>query len=222
MGEYRSRVFVVDDHPLVREWVCALIAQEKDMEVCGQAEDLAGAMRLLKPARPDVAIVDLSLKDSSGIELIKSMRSACPDLAIIVLSMHEETSYAERAVRAGAQGYVMKTEATEHVLMAIREVLKGKTYLSERVVGHFAAKFLNQKLPAQESPVALLSDRELQVFELFGQGYPAREIASRLDLSPKTVHSYFGRIREKLQLSNGTELLREAVRLSGETAAAVD
>jgi DNA-binding NarL/FixJ family response regulator len=222
MVEYASRILVVDDHPLVREGLCALIAQEKDMQVCGQAADLAGAMELLKTARPDVAIIDLSLKESSGLELIKAARSASPELAVIVLSMHEETSYAERAVRAGAQGYVMKSQATEHVLRAIREVLKGKTYLSERVVTHFAAKFLNQKLPAQESPVALLSDRELQVFELFGQGYRAREIASRLDLSPKTVHSYFGRIREKLQLSNGTQLLREAVRLSGETAAAAE
>ena len=220
MPEQQSRIVLVDDHPLVREWLGALIAQQEDLCICGEADDAAGALAVVKATKPNLAIVDLSLKESSGIELIKTLRARFPDLFIIVLSMHDEATYAERAVRAGAQGYVMKTEATDYVVAAIREVLKGKTYLSERVMALFAARFLNQTPPAQESTLSLLSDRELEVFALFGQGYPAREIAERLELSPKTVHSYFSRIREKLQLENGTQLLREALRLSSDRAPA--
>ena len=220
MPEQQSKILLVDDHPLVREWLGALIAQNDDLTICGEADDMPSALRMIAATKPDLAIVDLALKASSGIELIKAIKAQYPDIGIIVLSMHEETTHAERVVRAGASGYVMKSESTKKVVAAIREVLRGKLYLSDRVTAVFAAKFLNKKMPDRDSPIGLLSDRELQVFGLLGQGYRTRDIAETLKLSPKTVHAYCARIKEKLNLANGSQLLLEAVRWNEGGAAA--
>jgi DNA-binding NarL/FixJ family response regulator len=212
MPEARAKIFIVDDHPLVREWLGALISQQEDLKVCGEAEDASHALDAIASTRPDLCIVDISLKGSSGIELIKEIKDRNPNVAILVLSMHEEASHAERSVRAGAQGYVMKTESTQRVVDAIRDVLAGKLYLSERVTKLFVSKFVYKKAPVFGASIELLSDRELEVFGLLGQGYETQDIADKLELSAKTVHSYYGRIREKLNLRTSTQLLLEAVR----------
>jgi DNA-binding NarL/FixJ family response regulator len=213
MAERGARIFIIDDHPLVREWLRALISQEPDFHVCGEAPDAARALEDLASTKPDLAIIDISLKgSSSGIELIKQIKDRYPKVAMLVLSMHEEASHAERAVRAGAQGYVMKTESTQRVVDAIRDVLSGKIYLSDRVTRLFVSKFVYKKAPAFGASTELLSDRELEVSGLLGQGFETQEIARKLELSSKTVHSYYGRIREKLSLRSSTQLLLEAVR----------
>ena len=207
-----KRVFLVDDHPLVREWLTNLINQQTDLAVCGEAETGPQALQAIVDLKPDVAIVDISLKDSSGIELIKDLKQAIPDTAVLVLSMHEEPHYAERALRAGAKGYIVKRETTRKVIAAIRQVLSGAVYLSEQLAATLATQYVTGKKVTQASPVEQLSDRELEVFELLGQGRGTRQIAEVLKVSVKTVQAYCGRIKEKLNLNSATELLREAVR----------
>ena len=212
MANAKRNVFLVDDHPLVREWLTNLIHEQPDLAVCGEAESGPEALQAILAAKPDVAIVDISLKDSSGIELIKSLKQACPTVSVLVLSMHEESHYAERALRAGARGYVMKRETTRKVIAAIRQVLEGKLAISEPIAASLAAQFVEGKGPATQSLAELLSDRELEVFELLGQGRGTRQIAEVLRVSVKTVQAYCARIKEKLNLASATELLREAVR----------
>lgn len=208
----KARIFLVDDHPLVREWLTALLNQQPDLSVCGEAESAPQAFEAITQSRPDIAIVDISLKNGSGIELIKNIRAAAPEVAVIVLSMHDENLYAERALRAGARGYIMKRETAKKVVAAIRQVLEGKLYLSESLTTVFAQKFVGGNPPASSLPVTQLSDRELEVFQLLGQGYETRQIAESLHISMKTVQAFCARIKEKLQLASATELLREAVR----------
>ena len=208
----RKRVFLVDDHPLVREWLTNLINQQPGLMVCGEAESGPEAREKILALRPDVAIVDIALKDSSGIELIKDLKQACPEVAVLVLSMHEESHYAERALRAGARGYIMKRETTRKVVAAIGQVLEGKLCVSEAIAAAMATQFVEGKTLATGSPVEQLSDRELEVFELLGQGRTTRQIAEPLRVSLKTVQAYCARIKEKLNLGSATELLREAVR----------
>jgi DNA-binding NarL/FixJ family response regulator len=206
----RIRVLVVDDHPLVREWLTNLINQQPDMEVCAEAEDTPQALTVIATSRPDVAIVDISLKSRSGLELIKELKLRLPDLAVLVLSMHDESLYAERALRAGARGYIVKRETTSNVIVAIRQVAGGKFYLSERCAVLMAERLAQPSATA--SPIEQLSDRELEVFELLGGGCATRQIAETLGVSMKTVQAYCARIKEKLSLVTATELLREAVR----------
>jgi DNA-binding NarL/FixJ family response regulator len=208
----KRKVFLVDDHPLVREWLTNLINQQADLVVCGEAESAPQAMAGIAIAKPDVAVVDLSLKDSSGIELIKNLKQSHPNVAVLVLSMHDESLYAERALRAGARGYIMKRETTKKVVTAIRQVLEGKLHVSEPVAAAMAEKFVGGRPTASDSPFALLSDRELEVFQLLGQGQETRQIADNLHISLKTVQAYCDRIKEKLKLASATELRREAVR----------
>jgi DNA-binding NarL/FixJ family response regulator len=208
----KTKIFLVDDHPLVREWLTNLIHQQPDLIVCGEAESPAEALDGMLKQKPDVAIVDISLRDGSGLELIKNIRTARPSVAVIVLSMHSERLYAERALRAGARGYVMKRETAKKVIVAIRQVLEGKLYLSEQLQALFAEKFVGGDLATAKVPVDLLSDRELEVFQLLGQGYETRQIAGVLNISMKTVQAFCARIKEKLKLTSATELLREAVR----------
>lgn len=207
----RHSVFLVDDHPLVREWLGNLVARQPDLAVCGQAESSASAYEAISRLKPDVAVVDLSLEDGSGLELIKQLQALNEPPRVLVLSMHDEVFYAERALRAGASGYIMKRAATGHVIDAIRQVLSGKIYISEPLAVQMAEKFVN-KNPAGGSPVAMLSDREMEVFQMLGEGIETRRIAETLHLSPKTVQVYCGRIKEKLGLGNATELIRDAVR----------
>jgi DNA-binding NarL/FixJ family response regulator len=208
----KHSVFLVDDHPLVREWLTNLINQQPDLAVCGEAENAPEAMKAILATKPDVAIIDISLKDSSGIELIKDIKQCRPNVAMLVLSMHEESHYAERALRAGARGYIMKRETTRKVITAIRQVLAGQLAVSESVASSMAAQFVSGKSLATQTPGEQLSDRELEVFELLGQGQGTRQIGERLHVSVKTVQAYCARIKEKLNLGSATELLREAVR----------
>jgi|SRR5581483_5736064 len=210
-SEPRQTVFIVDDHPLVREWLTNLIQQQSDLAVCGEAEDGPQALRGIAEKKPSVAIIDISLQGSSGLELIKDLRQVHPSVKVLALSMHDESLYAERALRAGAKGYIMKRESTGRVIEAIRHVLEGKVYASEAVTQAMAAKFAGGRSLVEVSPVETLSDRELEVFEMLGQGLGTRQIAESLKVSLKTVQAYCARAKEKLHLKNATELLREAI-----------
>src|SRR6266849_2276858 len=183
----KRRVFLVDDHPLVREGLANLVNHQDDLTVCGEAEDSGGATTGIEKTTPDVALIDISLKNESGLELVKNLESKFPNVALIVLSMHDEALYAERALRAGARGYVMKRETSKSVLTCIRRVLQGGVYVSERVVNSMARRFSASPKTAQASPVERLSDRELEIFRLLGQGRTTSEIAEDLHLSLKTV-----------------------------------
>ncbi|HWD19477.1 MAG TPA: response regulator transcription factor [Verrucomicrobiae bacterium] len=207
----RQRIFVVDDHPLVREWLANLINQQRDLMVCGEAENAPQALEGIAAQKPAVAIVDLTLKDSSGMELIKDLKQLHPEVKVLALSMHDESLYAERALRSGARGYIMKRETTGRVITAIREVLEGKMCVSPGVSQAMAAKFASGR-PLDVTPVELLSDRELEVFEMLGQGLGTRKISEMLDVSLKTVQAYCARAKEKMGLKNATELLSEAIR----------
>src|SRR6202040_3037887 len=208
----KSRIFLIDDHPLVREGLANLINGQNDLVVCGEAEDSAGAMTGIAKTRPDVALVDISLKNESGLELVKNLESQFPLVALIVLSMHDEALYAERALRAGARGYVMKRATTKSVLTAIRRVVKGDVYVSERFVNVMARRLGSSRKAAANSPVELLSDRELEVFRLLGQGRSTSQIAEDLHLSLKTVQAYCARAKEKFDVHSLGELLRAAIR----------
>jgi DNA-binding NarL/FixJ family response regulator len=212
MNRPKIKIFLVDDHPLVREWLTNLIHQQPDLVVCGESEDAPHALQEISTTKPDVAIVDISLKHGSGIELIKNLKMFHPDIAVIVLSMHDERLYAERALRAGARGYIMKRETAKKIIMAIRQVLDGKIYMSESLASVFAEKFVDGRLPARGSLVERLSDRELEAFQLLGKGYETRQVAEMMNVSMKTVQAHCAHIKEKLKLTNAAELLREAVR----------
>ena len=208
----RHRIFLVDDHPLVREGLTNLINRQDDLMVCGEAEDSARAIAGIAKTQPDVAIIDISLKNESGLELVKNLGNQFPLVALIVLSMHDEALYAERALRAGARGYVMKRETTKSVHTAIRRVLKGSVYVSERVVNGMTRKFgLLHKRPAS-SPIEQLSDRELEIFRLLGHGRTTSQIASDLHLSLKTVQAYCARAKEKFGVNSFGELIHRAIR----------
>lgn len=208
----RRRIYLVDDHPLVREGLANLIDRQADLNVCGQAETGAAAYEAIAQLKPDLAVVDLSLEGSSGLDLIKQLQALPAPPPVLVLSMHDEELYAERALRAGARGYVMKRSAPRHVVEAIRQVLQGKLYMSDALAARMAEKYVGAKAGPGESAVSLLSDRELEVFRLLGSGWETRRIAESLHISPKTVQVYCGRIKEKFSLANATELIREAVR----------
>ena len=208
----KIKIFLVDDHPLVREWLTNLIRQQPDLAVCGEAEDAPHALREIAAAKPDVAIVDISLKQGSGIELIKDLKTLDPNLAVLVLSMHDEQLYAERALRAGARGYIMKRETAKKIILAIRQMLGGKIYMSDSLSASFAEKFVDGQLLTSGSLVDQLTDRELEVFQLLGKGCETRQVAQMMTVSMKTVQTHCAHIKEKLKLTNAAELLREAVR----------
>lgn len=212
MNKQPSKVFLVDDHPLVREWLINLIEQQEDLAVCGEAESVQQAIDGIDQTGPDVAIVDLSLAGGSGLDVIKIIRSSSPETAVIVLSMHDERLYAERALRAGARGYIMKRETTSNIIAAIHEVLNGKIHMSAQMSAVLDEKFVDGRSSPLQTPEELLSDRELEVFQLLGQGFETRRIAQVLGISIKTIQAYCARIKEKLALANASELLREAVR----------
>jgi len=207
----KLKVVLVDDHPIVRQGLAQMIARELDMEVCGEAETAADALKAIAACKPDVAVVDLSLKGTSGLELLKDLKVRFPKLPVLVLSMYDESMYAERALRAGAKGYMMKEEATEKVLAAIRGILAGQIYLSEAMASRLLHMAVDGRTPGAVSPTERLSDRELEVFQLIGQGYGNTDIAQQLHLSPKTVETYRAHIKEKLGLSGATELLQHAI-----------
>jgi DNA-binding NarL/FixJ family response regulator len=207
----KYRVYVVDDHPIVRQGLGLMINREADMLVCGEAEEAHSALQALTTLQPDVMIVDISLIGPDGIELVKAIRARNVSLPILMLSMHDESTYAERAIRAGANGYIMKQEATEKVLVAIRRILNGGVYLSDRVAGKMLQQYVRGAATVKHSPMADLSDRELEVFRLIGDGHATRQIAEELHISVKTVETYQAHIKEKLSLRNARELMQHAI-----------
>ena len=207
----KIKVLLVDDHPIVRQGLAELIRQEIDMVVCGDAEDAPGALKAIAELNPDIVVADLTLRETSGLDLIKDVRIRHPQLPVLVLSMHDEAFYAERALRAGARGYVMKEDATEKVLTAIRRIVRGEIYLSDKIASRMLDKLVRGTTQSAEFPVQQLSDRELEVFELIGQGQGTRQIAERLHLSTKTIESHRENIKRKLKLENAVELLQQAI-----------
>ena len=207
----RTRILLVDDHPLVRERLAEIINDEPDLTVCGEAEDRPEAIKTIQVTRPDIAIIDLTLKNSDGLELIKDIRSRWPGLRMLVVSMHDESLYAERVIRAGAMGYITKQDATRNILAAIRRILAGNIYVNERIATRIIQRLTVPVATQSLTPGDLLAPRELQVFELTGKGLDTRQVAGRLRLGVKTVETYRRRIREKLQLTDPNQLLQEAI-----------
>jgi len=206
-----TTILLVDDHPILRQGLTQLINQEADLRVCGEADEEHTAMEAIAALKPDMVIVDIALRDTSGIELIKKIRASNERLPILVLSMHDESLYTERALRAGANGYIMKQEAPDQVVKAIRRVLAGEIYVSEQIGSRLLRKIVHGQPTAIESPIDNLSDRELEVFRLIGRGYRTRQIAEMLRLSVKTVESYREHIKQKMGFRDATELLQHAI-----------
>ena len=206
----KAKVLLVDDHPVVRQGFAQLIAQTPDLEVCGETDDATKATAAIKAVAPDLVIVDLSLEGTSGLDLIERIKSQRPELPILVLSMHDETLYAERALRAGARGYITKDRPIETILAAIRRVLAGDIYLSDRMSGRLLQRIVSGTPEATKSPIGTLSNREIQVFELIGQGHGTRDIAEKLHLSAKTIDTHRENIKRKLHLSDAIELHQQA------------
>ncbi len=207
----KKTVLVVDDHPLMRQGLALLINQQQDMRVCGEAEEAQAALQAVAQLRPDIMILDISLNGPDGIEILKTIRATDPDLPVLVLSMHDEAIYAERALRARANGYIMKQEATEKVLVAVRRILSGEVYLSERMSNKMLQQYIGGSPNMIQSRIATLSDRELEVFRRIGEGCATREIAEQLHLSIKTVETYQAHIKGKLALRSGRELIQHAI-----------
>src|SRR5437773_1871785 len=206
-----KRIVIVDDHPLFRKGLEQLIHSDGAFVVCGEADDAAGAMDVIRKLNPDLAIVDLSLPGANGIELIKNIRAEFPKLPILVLSMHDESLYALRSLRAGAQGYVMKHEAMANVVQAIHEVFSGRPYLSLEMAAQVITRYAQRQPEGETDPVDRLSDRELEILELIGKGNEVRQIAKLLHLSPKTVETHRAHIKEKLNLASAHQVGRFAV-----------
>ena len=208
----KYKVFIVDDHPIVREGLAQMIRREPDLTVCGEAEDAQNALQMIHTAKPDILIVDISLHGPDGLDLLKSVRAKDPTLPVLILSMHDECIYAERSLRAGANGYIMKQEATENVLVALRRILNREVYVSPQIANKMLQRFVSAgAVHGKHSPLSELSDRELEVLRLMGEGHSTRQIADALHLSVKTVESYQAHLKEKLALKNSRELVQYAV-----------
>lgn len=207
----KRRIFLVDDHPITRQGVAVLINQEPDLEVCGEADSAPKAFDLLQKAKADLAVVDISLKTTSGIELTKNLKVLLPDLPILIMSMHDESLYAERALRAGAKGYVMKQEASDNILIAIRRILAGELYLSEKMKEKMLHRLVHNRKDEVVFSIDTLSDREMEVFQLIGNGFSTRQIATKLNLSVKTIDSYREHLKLKLHIEKGADLVRHAI-----------
>ncbi len=207
----KKKILVVDDHPLIREGLTDLINKEKDILVCGCAKDIPQAMRAIKKLEPDIVTVDISLESESGLDLINDIKVCFPDLPILVLSMHQESFYAELAIKAGAKGYITKGEGTKKVIAALREILDGKLYLSEKIKEKLLHRLIGSgKLNTHSLPIDCLTNREMEVFALLGQGKSTCQMAEQLHLSMKTVETYRSRIKEKLNIASNPKLLRYA------------
>jgi DNA-binding NarL/FixJ family response regulator len=207
----KARVLIVDDHELLRQGLRAMISSDRGLEVCGEASDQASAMQLARQCDPNIVVVDVSLGDTNGLDLVKLLRKHCPDSKMIVSTMHEEKVYGERALRAGAHGYVCKQDPAGTVLTAIRQVLDGKLAFSEELTNRVLQRAMHEHGRVEESPVSTLSGRELEVFRLIGQGLKAHDIAKRLHVSPSTLDTYRSRLKSKLNAASGAELTRHAV-----------
>ena len=205
-------VFIVDDHPIVRQGLVQLISQETGFMVCGDAGDVSGVLEAIAERKPDIVIVDLSLGHASGIRLIEDISRSDPDLPVLVLSMHDESLYAERCLRAGARGYVMKKEPPEKVISALNKIVSGDIYISEKLGAKLLHKLISRNPGVSSSPVESLSNRELEVFQLIGQGLKTRKIAEQLGLSVKTIETYIEHIKKKMHLNDSRDLFLRAVK----------
>jgi len=205
------KIVIVDDHAVMRQGLAKLLSDEKDLQVCGEAENASDALKAIGSFKPDLAIVDISLTGRTGIELIRDIRRDHPEVCVLVLSMHDETIYSDRALRAGARGYIMKQEGGKVVVEAIRKVLAGQVYLSEKMTAKFFDR-ISGGFRAADSPLEILSDREMEVFQLIGDGLTTRQIAEQLCLSMKTVEVHRDHIKRKLNLKDGPALVRHAIR----------
>lgn len=216
----KKRILIVDDHPMMREGLAHSLNQEPDLTVCGAARTVDEALAGLAAQQPDLVLTDITLPGKSGLELIKDLKAMHPALPVLVVSMHDEALYAERALRAGARGYITKEAAGEKLLHAIRQVLAGQIYVSEKAAAHIVAVFAGQPATGGRAAVGLLSDREFEVFQLLGQGLATEQIAKRLHLSPKTVETHRVHIKKRLGLATAPELTAYAARwAAAETAA---
>jgi DNA-binding NarL/FixJ family response regulator len=206
----KYRVLLVDDHPIVRQGLALLIDREADLSVCGEAEGSHSAFHAISTLQPDIVVLDISLCGPDGLDVLKEIRTKTTNLPVLILTMHDESIYAERAMRAGANGYIMKQEATEKVLVAIRRILQGEVYLSDRLTNSMLRQYARGTAP-KSSPLVNLSDRELEVYRLIGEGHGTRQIADDLHVSVKTIESYQAHIKEKLALRNSRELVQHAI-----------
>jgi DNA-binding NarL/FixJ family response regulator len=205
------KILVVDDHPAVREALATRISQFPDLSVCGEADDVGKALQLASEQQPDIVITDITLKKGDGIDLVKRLVARDKDVRVLVWSMHSENQYAERALRAGARGYITKEQATQQIMEAIRQVMAGKVYLSPAMAEKLLRRTVDGGKTLDRSPIDALTDRELEVLRLIGEGVKTQEIAERLHISVKTVETHRDRIKKKLNLKDGTELIRHAV-----------
>ncbi|QDT98744.1 response regulator transcription factor [Gimesia aquarii] len=210
-NQHKTQVMIVDDHPIVREGYSRLIERQDDLEVCAEADSKVDAIKQIINNPPDLIIVDISLKDGSGLELIKDIKSQFKQIKMLTVSMHDETLFAERSIRAGALGYINKQQAPEQLIKAIYRVLEGKVFLSSNVTERMICRSIGSDNYTDQSPIESLSDRELEVFEQIGEGETTRQIAHKLNLSPKTVETYRENIKHKLSLENATALTRHAI-----------
>ncbi|MDA3916210.1 MAG: response regulator transcription factor [Deltaproteobacteria bacterium] len=207
----KKKILIVEDHPIFRMGMCELINQEEDLVVCGSAEDVSKAKALIKSEQPELVILDLSLKNSNGMELLRDLTNYHKHIYVLVLSMHEESLHAERCLLAGAMGYVMKHEAIESVIKAIRQIFDGKKYISHRIMENLVNKLGDKSAQGQDSPVQSLTDRELEIFQMIGKGFSSGPIAVQLNLSVKTIGAHRERIKQKLGLKTSSEMVRYAV-----------
>ncbi len=211
----KTRVLLVDDHPMVRDWLAQMIKREPDLAVCGEASDAAGALEAIATLKPgDMAIVDLTMKDSQGTEFVREIGQRFKDLPVLVLSMHDESLYAERAIRAGARGYITKQEAGQKIKEAIRCVLSGHVYLSEALASKMIRAIAAGPANTNTLPVDSLSERQMEILRRLGRGHSTNQIAEELELSVKTVEGYIARIKEKLGLATANELLQYAIKFN--------
>ncbi|MDT8302934.1 MAG: response regulator transcription factor [Sedimentisphaerales bacterium] len=211
-NENKTQVLLVDDHPVVRDGLTTIINHERDLNVCGEADDAYEALKAAAELKPDIVVVDISLKNSDGIELTKTIKSKYPKLSVVVLSVHDESVYAERALLAGAKAYLMKDAVSENIVKAIRTVLSGEIYVSNTISKKFLHKIAGDKTDTTKTTIENLSDREFEVFRLIGEGYKPSQIAKKLHLSVKTIETYRGRLKEKLNLNSAIEILQYAIK----------
>ncbi|MDR3237615.1 MAG: response regulator transcription factor [Spirochaetia bacterium] len=204
----RIKIILVEDHPIFRRGLAQLINSTEDLQVCGETDDFMGAVNIIKETNPDLVIIDITLKNGNGIELIKDIKAQYPKIKIIVLSMHDEKVYAERALRAGANGYMMKHEAPETILKVIHHVLADNIYVSDEIAARIFNMFLDGR--RDDSPVNILTDRELEIFQLIGSGLGSKQIASKLHISVKTVENHRAHIKEKLNIKSAIDLVQQA------------
>jgi DNA-binding NarL/FixJ family response regulator len=208
----KRTVFIVDDHPIVRHGIMQLINDQHDLVVCGQHEDAYEALKLIRQLSPDLTLLDISLKDTGGIELLKELRAQNPKIRTLILSMHDESLYAERALRAGARGYVMKHEAPEVLIRAIRMVLGGELFMSDKMSAMLLQRVVGDRKPVDMLPLDRLTDREIEIFRMIGGGLSVKEMAEKLYLSVKTIQAHREHIKTKLAIKSSAELLRYAMR----------